>query len=346
MQRIAKIVLALLTILLLTVVIVYATLPYLNYFLGAIILYIIFRPLYHFFVRKARLKKQFAAVLVIIISICVVLIPLYFLLSIIISEIQQILLNQAFIITSIRSEHQFLTHYLSGLGIPTDVLQKQIQGRVMGIGSEAVNYTSKFLLGSIQILSQQSIGLLIMYFLFYYLLTGENSAFVHKIYAAVPFNEQNTSTLLGEFRRIVKTTMISSGAVALFQGAILTITFLIVKIQGAFLWGSIATLLSFVPVFGSTLVWVPATIIQFLLEDYTAGIAILAAGIFVSTVDSFLRPMIQKRVGEIHPFVSLIGIIIGVALFGLIGIIIGPLLLSYFILTLEMFSKEYIFESE
>jgi len=335
-------VLSLLTITLLTTVIVYATLPYLNYFLGAFILYIIFRSLYHFFVKKIRLNKQFAAILVIIISICVVLIPLYFLLGIIINEIQQLLLNQAFIITSIQSENQFFTHYLSGLGIPTDVLQKQIQERVMSIGSEAVNYTSKFIFGSIQILSQQSIGLLIMYFLFYYLLTGEDSIFVHKIYAAVPFNEKNTSTLLGEFSRIVRTTMISNGAVALFQGAILTITFLIVKIQGAFLWGSIATLLSFLPIFGSTLVWVPATVIEFLLGDYTAGSAILAAGIFVSIVDNFLRPMIQKKVGEIHPFLSLIGIIIGVSLFGLLGIIIGPLLLSYFILTLEMFSKEYL----
>ena len=342
MERIVKMLLSLLTIILLTAVIVYATLPYLNYFLGAFILYIIFRSLYHFFVKNTRLNKQFAAVLVIIISICVVLIPLYFLLGIIINEIQQLLLNQAFIITSIRSENQFFTHYLSGLGIPTDVLQKQIQERVMSIGSEAVNYTSKFILGSIQMLSQQSIGLLIMYFLFYYLLTGEDSIFVHKIYAAIPFNEENTSTLVREFSRIVRTTMISNGAVALFQGAILTITFLIVKIQGAFLWGSIATLLSFVPVFGSTLVWVPATIIQFLLKDYTAGIAILAAGIFVSTVDNFLRPMIQKKVGKIHPFLSLIGIIIGVSLFGLLGIIIGPLLLSYFILTLEMFSKEYL----
>ena len=342
MERIVKMVMSLLTIILLTMVIVYATLPYLNYFLGAFILYIIFRSLYHFFVKKTRLNNQFAAVLVIIISICVVLIPLYFLLGIIINEIQQLLLNQAFIITSIRSENQFFTHYLSGLGIPTDVLQKQIQERVMSIGSEAVNYTSKFILGSIQILSQQSIGLLIMYFLFYYLLTGEDSIFVHKIYAAVPFNEENTSTLLGEFSRIVRTTMISNGAVALFQGAILTITFLIVKIQGAFLWGSIATLLSFLPVFGSTLVWVPATVIEFLLGDYTAGSAILAVGIFVSIVDNFLRPMIQKKVGEIHPFLSLIGIIIGVSLFGLLGIIIGPLLLSYFILTLEMFSKEYL----
>ena len=344
MERIVKMVLALLTITLLAAVVIYATLPYLNYFLGAFILYIIFKSLYHFLIRKTKLNKQIAAFLVIIISICVVLVPLYFLLGIIISEIQQLLLNQAFIITSIRSDNQFLTNYFSGLGIPTDVLQKQIQERVMSIGSEAVNYTSKFILGSIQILSQQSIGLLIMYFLFYYLLTGENSIFAHKIYAAVPFNEENTSTLLGEFRRIVRTTMISNGAVAIFQGTILTITFLIVKIQGAFLWGSIATLLSFLPVFGSTLIWVPATIIEFLLGDYTAGCAILAAGIFVSIVDSFLRPMIQKRVGEIHPFLSLIGIIIGVSLFGLIGIIIGPLLLSYFILTLEMFSKEYLSE--
>jgi predicted PurR-regulated permease PerM len=147
-------VLALLTILVLTTVIVYATLPYLGYFLGAVILYIIFRSLYHFFIRIVGLKKQFAAVLVIIISICIVLIPLNFLLSTIISEIHQLLLTQAFIITSIRSQHQFFTNYISELGIPTDVLQKQIQERIMGIGSEAVNYTSKFFLGSIQILGQ------------------------------------------------------------------------------------------------------------------------------------------------------------------------------------------------
>ena len=344
MERIAKMVLALLTIIILTVVIVYATLPYLNYFLGAFILYIIFRSLYHFFIRRIGLKKQVAAVFVIIISIFIILIPLYFLLTIIISEIHQLLNNQEFIIMSIRSQNQFFTHYISKLGIPTDVFQKQVHERVMGVGSEVVNYTSKFLLDSIQILSQQSIGLLIMYFLFYYLLTGENSTFIYKIYAAVPFNKKNTSILLGEFGRIVRATMISNGAVAIFQGAILTITFLIVKIQGAFLWGSIATILSVLPVFGSSVVWVPATIIEFLLGDYTAGSAILVAGIFISTVDNFLRPLIQKRVGEIHPFLSLIGIIIGVSLFGLIGIIIGPLLLSYFILTLEMFSKEYLSE--
>jgi len=122
MERMVKMVLALLTITLLAVVVIYATLPYLNYFSGAFILYIIFKSLYHFLIKKTKLNKQIAAFLVIIISICIVLVPLYFLLGIIISEIQQLLLNQAFIITSIRSDNQFLTNYFSGLSIPTDVL--------------------------------------------------------------------------------------------------------------------------------------------------------------------------------------------------------------------------------
>ncbi len=76
--------------------------------------------------------------------------------------------------------------------------------------------------------------------------------------------------------------------------------------------------------------------------DYAAGIAILIAGLFASVLDNFLRPIIQKKVGEIHPFLSLLGIVIGVSLFGLIGIVIGSLLLSYFLLTVKMFSKEYL----
>ena len=98
------------------------------------------------------------------------------------------------------------------------------------------------------------------------------------------------------------------------------------------------------PVVGAPLVWIPAAIVQLLQGEYIAGIAIVSAGLFISVIDNFLRPVIQKKVGEIHPFLSLLGIVIGVSLFGLIGIVIGPLLLSYFILTVEMFSKEYLTE--
>jgi predicted PurR-regulated permease PerM len=342
MKKNAKMALALLIITVLTVVIAYATLPYLNYIFGALILFVIFRSLYHFLVRRAGIRKQFAAVFVIIVSIFVVLIPLFFLLNVIISEIQQLLLNQASIIASIESGANFLIHFLSRLNIPAGIFQTKIEEKAMELASQAVNYTSLFILSSIQSLSHQSIGLLIMYFLLYYLFIGEDSDFMRKISVAVPFNEENTATLLDEFRIIVRTTLTASGAVALAQGGILTIVFLIFNIQGAFLWGAIAAILSFLPVVGAPLVWVPAAIIQLLQADYIAGIAILAAGLFISVIDNFLRPIVQKKVGEIHPFLSLLGIVIGVSLFGLIGIVIGPLLLSYFVLTVQMFSREYL----
>jgi predicted PurR-regulated permease PerM len=346
MERTVKMALALLIIIILTAVIVYATLPFLNYFFGSFILYVIFRPFYRFFVKRARIRKQFASVLVIIISIFVVLIPLYFLLNVIIGEIQQLLLEQASIAAYIQSNAQFLTHYLSMLDLPIDTFQTKIQEKIMDVGSQAFNYTSMFILGSIQNLSELSIGLFIMYFLLYYLLTEEDSDFTHKIYVAIPFNAENTATLVDEFGKIVRTTLISTGAIALFQGAILTITFLIFNIRGAFLWGALAAIFSFLPVLGAPLIWVPAAIVQLLLKNYIAGLAILAVGIFISLIDNFLRPIIQQRVGEIHPFLSLIGIIIGISLFGLIGIVIGPLLLSYFLLTVEMFSREYLSQKE
>ena len=342
MEKNVKMALALLIIVVLTAVIVYAMLPYLNYFFGAFILYIIFEPLYHLLIRRTPLNRQIASVVVIIISIFVVLVPLYFLLNIIIGEIQQLLLNQASIIASIQSGGQSLNVYLLKLDIPIEDLQSTLQQKLMDIGSQTFNYTSKFILGSIQSLSEQAIGLFIMYFLLYYLLTEEKSDFVRKVYAAVPFNAENTVTLVEEFRRIVRTTLISTGAIALFQGAILTITFLIFNIRGAFLWGALGAIFSFLPVLGVPLIWIPAAIIQLLLKNYTAGIAIIAVGIVLSVIDNFLRPVIQNKVGELHPLLSLLGIVIGVPLFGLIGIVIGPLLLSYFILTVKMFSKEYL----
>jgi predicted PurR-regulated permease PerM len=342
MEKNVKMVLALLIIIVLTAVIVYAALPFLSYFFGALILYVIFRPLYRFFVEKARIKKQYAAVLVMVVSIFVVLIPLYFLLNTIIGEIQQLLLNQASIIASIQSGSQSLTVYLIKLNIPITDLQTTFEQKLMDVGSQAFNYTSRFIIGSLQSLGEQAIGLFIMYFLLYYLLTEEESDFIHKVCAAIPFNAQNTATLIKEFERIVRTTLIASGAVALLQGGILTITFLVFGIRGAFLWGALAAILSFLPVLGAPLIWVPAAIIQLLLKNYTAGIAIIAVGVLISVSDNFLRPVIQNRVGELHPLLSLLGIVIGVPLFGLIGIVIGPLLLSYFILTVKMFSKEYL----
>ncbi|MDQ1275376.1 MAG: hypothetical protein QG610_949 [Euryarchaeota archaeon] len=346
MERQVRTALALFIIIILSAVIIYAILPYIDYLFGGFILLVIFKPLYRFFQKRIRLNRQISAILVIITSIFLVLIPLFFLLSMVIVEIQQILLNQEAIMSSIHSGSQLLSTLFSRFDI-NGTFQTSLEERVMDLATQAVNFLSLLILGSIQSISQRAIGLLIMYFLFYYLLTGEGTDFMHRLFLAIPFNKNNTIILLDEFRNVVRTTLIASGAIAVIEGGILTASFLIVGIQGAFLWGSIAAVLSFLPVVGTPLIWVPAIIIQLLQQDYIAAAGILATGIFLTIADnSFFRPIIQKKVGEIHPFQSLLGIVIGVPLFGLVGLIIGPLLLAYFYLTVKMFSEEYLSNKE
>ncbi|MCC4769236.1 AI-2E family transporter [Methanosarcina sp. DH2] len=346
MEKYVRTALALLLIIVLSAIIVYAVLPYIDYFFGAFILSVIFKPLYYFLLKRARLNRQISAALVIIISMFLILIPLYFLLSMVISEIQQILLNQESIMASVQSGSQLFSRLFSRLGI-NGTLQASLEERVMDLATQAVNYLSLLVLGSIQNISQRIIGFLLMYFLLYYLLTGEDSDFMQNVFMAIPFNTKNTIILLDEFRNTVRTTLIASGAIAIIEGGILIASFIIFGIQGAFLWGSIAAVLSFLPVVGAPLIWIPVIIIQLLQQDYTAAIGILVTGVLLNIADnSFLRPVIQKKVGKIHPFQSLLGIVIGVSLFGLVGIIIGPLLLAYFYLTVKMFSEEYLSDKE
>lgn len=346
MERQVRAALALFIIIILSAVIIYAILPYIDYLFGSFILFILFKPLYHYFLKRIRFNRQISAFLVIIISIFLILLPLYFLLSMVFGEIQQILLDQEAIIESIHSGSRLFSSFFSRFYI-VGTFQNSLEERIIDLATQSFNFLSLLVLGSIQSISRRAVGLLIMYFLFYYLLTEEESDFMHSLFLAVPFNTNNTIILLNEFRNIVRTTLIASGAIAVIEGGILAFSFLIIGIKGAFLWGSVAAVLSFLPVVGTPLIWVPAIVIQLLQQDYIEAIGILGTGIFLTIADySFLRPIIQKKVGQIHPFQSLLGIVIGVSLFGLAGIIIGPLLLAYFYLMVKMFSEEYISDKE
>lgn len=340
--------LALLLIVILAALLFFSLFPYINAFFGAFILFVIFRPLYRFLKgeKKRRLGKRFAAFSVIILSIVSVLIPLYFLLSTILGEAQVLLGDKESLNWLLNEFELFISHLFARFGGNQLLLEARFEAKLIEFISEALNFISRFLLGSIQGLGKQFVSLTIMYFLLYYLFVGEDSGFMKKISAAIPFNEENTQILLTEFKNVVRTTLIASGAIAFVQGSILALTFLIFNIEGAFLWGSIAAILSFLPVVGASFIWIPAGLIQLLQQDYLAGIGVFVSGLIISTIDNFLRPIIQKKVGAMHPFESLLGIIIGVSLFGLIGIVIGPLLLSYFILTVKMFNEEYLSNPE
>ncbi|WP_135606294.1 AI-2E family transporter [Methanococcoides sp. NM1] len=336
-ERSVKMVLALLCIIILAIVLSYALLPYINAFLGAFILYVIFKPVYCLLTERFKLRKDASALSVMMMSIILVLIPLYFLFVSIVGELE-------IVISSIATNISYvdITENINYLNeIAPDL---NIQEKVVNIASTVGSYTSRYLLSALQNISGQIISLTIMFFLLYYLFTSTNTGFDNKLREFVPFNNRNTEILIRELKNVIQSTLIATLLIALLQGVLIGLTFYAVGIQGATLWGAVTAILSFLPVVGAPLVWIPAAIIQFALKNYVAGVAILVMGIIISNIDNVLRPLIQKKVGAMHPFVSLLGIFVGIYLFGIIGIVVGPLLISTFLLVLKMFNEEYLQE--
>ncbi|MEZ5333778.1 MAG: AI-2E family transporter [Methanolobus sp.] len=333
---------ALLILVVLAAVLLYALYPYINAFFGAFILYVVFKPLYTYMINKLKVNRSIAAFSIILLTIILIIIPLYILITIVVFQIQSILFD-----TSSLTEYLDAANvYISQLPLDTLPVEISIRDKITEIVSTAANFFSVMLVNAIQSLGQRMIEFIIMYFLLYYLLVGVGTHSSEKFKRIIPFSKKNRDILQDEFKSIVNATLISSGIIALVQGGLLTITFLLLGVEGAFLWGFVAVILSFLPVVGATLIWIPAVIIQLIQQDYFTAGGILVGGIILSSIDNFLRPAIQKKVGSIHPLESLIGVIIGLNLFGLLGIVIGPLLISYVVLLAKMFNEEYISDSE
>lgn len=337
MNKSGKMYQALLILGILTIVLAYALYPYLNAFFGAFILYAVFRPMHRKLTIKLKGRKGLAALISIITSIVLILIPLYMLMTIVILEIQNTIVNVGDILVYTES----ISTYIAHINIESLPINVNIREKLIEFAGIAANFFSLLLLNTVQSLGQRAIEFTIMYFFLYYLFVSEGSNFSRKLKKAFPFSEKNTDILLNEFNSTVNTTLISAGVIAIIQGTLLTATFLILGIDGAFLWGFITAILSFLPVVGATIVWIPALIIQIAQQDYTSAAGVFIGGMILSSIDNFIRPAIQKKVGQIHPLVSLIGVIIGLNLFGLLGIVIGPLLLSYVIIMAKMFNEEY-----
>lgn len=341
MKQSSKMPQALLVLSVLAAVLIYALYPYINAFLGAFILYVVFKPLYTYLTNKKSFNKNIAAFMIIFMTIILILIPLYILITIVVLQMQNILFDTDTILEYIDS----LSLYVSQLPLERLPVEISIRDKITEVIASAANFFSILLLNAIQSLGQRLIEFVIMYFLLYYLLVGVGSTYSAKLQNAIPFNRKNTEILKNEFKSIVNATLISSGIIAFVQGTILTVTFLLLGVEGAFLWGFVAVLLSFLPVVGATLIWGPAVIVQLIQQDYFTALGILIGGVLLSSVDNFLRPLIQKKVGSIHPLESIIGVIIGLNLFGLLGIVIGPLLISYVVLMAKMFNEEYLSEN-
>jgi len=320
--------LAITIVIILCIIFIFNFIPYLNALFGAVILFFLFFPLYKLFTNKFKLRKSISAIIIIIITLLIVVIPLIFVINAATNEVNYLTTHSDEVLSKIN---------IIDAKYPTLHIKETINKNLPAI----ISFSGNQLVNQINSIIKIIIILFMMYCILYYLFIAHDKI-EKKIKDFLPFNKVNSDKLVNNFRNVTMSVIISTGLISFIQGLLLGLVFFLFGIKGAILWGILAFIVSLLPVVGLPLIYVPFSIVYFINQNYYVGFGILILGALINLSEYFLRPAMQREFGDIHPLVSIIGLIIGISAFGFIGLVIGPLLITYILLTYKMFKEEYI----
>ncbi|MFD2285358.1 AI-2E family transporter [Pedobacter petrophilus] len=294
--------------------------------LSTLVLYTILRPVYIHLAEVKNWNKRFVAILLIAISLVLIVLPFYALSSMVISKISELRQNEIFFKNLLVK----LQHLL-----PFEINENVIQEGLNRLGNWATQLFPSLISSAVNII----LSLLVVYFLLYFMLI-ERKQFEASLVKYAPFREQNALRFGNEMKNTTFANVLGQGLICLVQGSLVSLSFYVLGYQDPIFWGVITTFISFIPILGPPVVFVPAAILQIVNGHNFEGWAMIAFGfIVIINIDNVLRFIIAKKVGNIHPIITVIGVIIGIPLFGILGLVFGPLLLSYFILLIKIYES-------
>ena len=318
---------AALLLLLLGLALAIALTPYATGLLGIPVLYVVFAPV-HAWLRK-HVGPQGAATLVVVLVVFVIVVPGVSFAGLVVNQAQQIgggvLQNP-------------LLGRLSALRIGT----VDVGAELANLGGKIVSWIGSSAFGLIGTATRLALNLTISLFGLFYLLLRPGETWT-AVQPYIPFSPKNTEKLRARFRDVTTSTIIGTGLTAAIQGALLSLAFWVNGLPDAVFWGVVTMVFAILPLVGSGLVWGPAAIILLLDHRYTAAVGLALWGVLVvGNVEFAIRPMVFRRWAHIHPLITLVGALAGLPYFGLLGLLIGPLALSYFFELLKMYREEYL----
>jgi predicted PurR-regulated permease PerM len=183
--------------------------------------------------------------------------------------------------------------------------------------------------------------LCVMLFLLYYFIK-EGSSMRREVLALLPLKESNRNLLYKLFYQSVMSNALMMPLVALFQAIIALIGYLGVGVNNALIWFIATFFASMIPFFGAALVYVPLGILMIAKGAKMSGIFVLLWGfLVVSTSDSAVRIFLMKKYDNTHPLITFLGVFAGLNIFGFLGIVFGPLLISLFLILIKIYREEY-----
>ncbi|MBP2830722.1 AI-2E family transporter [Aquimarina sp. U1-2] len=303
-------------------------LPYLSGILGAITIYVILRNLMVKLVGRGW-HPDLAAITLLIGSFVGILMPVIGLIMMLGNKIGDVTRNSEKVVLAVKRR---LDKWENQLGY--DVSDQ--------IDPDAV---SAWLTENLQSLAGGTfnvfISIGIMYFLLYYMFTNRKKL-RESLFEYIPINEENLRIIGNESQKMVRSNAVGIPLVAIIQGIVALIGFFIFGIEDPFFWFVIVTIGSMIPFIGTLVAILPVFIITHSIGHTFQAWGILIYGlVIVGSSDNLVRLYVLKRLDNVHPIITLIGVIVGVPLFGFIGLIFGPLLISLFLIIVQIYKSEY-----
>lgn len=327
---------------LVTIAFCWILLPFYGAVFWAVILAIIFHPMHCALLLKLGGRRNLAAILSLLACIVFAIIPITIVLSSLISEgarfverIQAREFDLGAIITQLRAilpswaeawvEDIDVNALRERVGTAAVQASQLVAGQAVSIGQN----TARFVVST-------GIMLYVLFFLF-----RDGVATGRIIRSSLPLSDEHSGRLLEKFAAVVRATVRGNFIIAAIQGTIGGVTFWLLGIEGALLWGALMVVLSLLPAVGAALVWAPAAAWLLLSGDWFRGIVLIVIGVgIIGLIDNLLRPPLVGKDTRLPDYVVLVSTLGGLSIFGINGFIIGPLIAALFIACWALFRDE------
>lgn len=159
----------------------------------------------------------------------------------------------------------------------------------------------------------------------------------------LPFRAFVATGVLHEVRMIVRSNAFGVPLLAIVQGLVAFVGYVAFGVPSPFFWGVLTCFATIIPIIGTALVWIPLAAYLALNGDWSMAVGLmLYGGLVVTHVDNLVRFVLQKKMANTHPLVTIFGVVIGLSLFGFMGVIFGPLLLDMFVFCVRLFKTTYL----
>ena len=306
--------------------------PILLSIIMGLILAFIFSPVYDWFYKRIK-SKNLSALIICFLLLVVIILPIWFLTPVVIDQSIKIY-------TSVQ-QIDFITplkNFFPGLFVSEDFsseIGSTIYGFVTKITSSLMESFSQLILNFATIFLQ----LLVVFFVLFFVLRDKEDL-VEYIQSLLPFSKEVERKLFKSSKDITVSVLYGQVVIGILQGIIVGIGFFIFKIPNALLLTFFAALAGIFPIIGTALVWVPVVIYLLIAGESLPAIGVAIFGVCSTMIENLVKPVFVSKRTNMNTSLILIGMIGGLFLFGILGIILGPLIIAYLLIILELYRNK------